>query len=161
MPDWNHTSEGATVTNQPALSPAEAADLLGAADAATERGDAVGRRARLGTALSVAIGCLVGAFLLAGVYVLPNTTWQGAAAVSGAYLVGIVASTTLYTVFRRVTPTGWLRRFHRGLTVTVGVFLVALALSFLVPERSLLLWIPLAVLAALPVTILGGRRVSR
>ena len=45
--------------------------------------------------------------------------------------------------------------------VTMGIFFVALALSFLVSERSPVLWIPLAVAAAIPVSVYGSQKVTR
>ncbi len=139
----------------------EAQELLAAAELGADRGDTLARRSRLGGILGIALGVLVGAFLLAGVYVLPVATPSVALIVSAAYVAGILAFVTVYNVGRRVVPAGWMRRFHRGLSITLVVFAIGLALSFLTPERSLLLWIPLAVAAALPVGILSSLRTAR
>jgi len=149
------------MTNSHDLSPGDAASLLNAADAAIDRGNTVSRRWRLGSVLSISLGVLVGVFLLASVYLLPTATGQGAIVISLAYALGIAIVTTVYNVFRRLTPIGWNDRYRRGLMITMGIFFVALALSFLVSERSPLLWIPLAVAAAIPVSVYGSQKVTR
>ena len=45
--------------------------------------------------------------------------------------------------------------------ITMGIFFVALALSFLVETRSPLLWVPLAVAAAIPVGVYGSMKAER
>ncbi len=143
------------------LTPASARELLGAAGAGREHGDALVRRAWIGPAVSVVIGLLMGAFLLAAVYLFPTATPLEAAVLSGGYALGIVAAVTAYNLGRRVTPAGWLRRYEKGLVISCGVFFVALALSFLVGERSPALWLPLAVVTALPIALAGTRRTAR
>ncbi|BDZ49503.1 hypothetical protein GCM10025867_17440 [Frondihabitans sucicola] len=143
------------------LTPDAARDLLTVADAARERGDDISRRALLGPAMSAFIGLLLGAFLLASIYLFPTATPLQGLLISGGYAVGILASVTAYNVGRRATPTGWLQRYQKGLALSCGVFAVALALSFLVEERSAALWVPLAVATALPIAILGSTRARR
>ena len=149
------------MTNSHDLSPGDAASLLNTADAAIDRGNTVSRRWWLGSVLSISLGVLVGVFLLASVYLLPTATGQGAIVISLAYAAGIAIVTTVYNVFRRLTPIGWNDRYRRGLMITMGIFFVALALSFLVSERSPVLWIPLAVAAAIPVSVYGSQKVTR
>lgn len=139
----------------------EAQQLLDAAERGAVQADAVTGRSRIGGITGIGIGVLVGAFLLAGVFVLPVATLPVALVVSGAYALGIVAFTTAYNAVRRVVPAGWVRRFHLGLVITMAVFAIGLALSFLTPERSLLLWIPLALACALPIAILATVRAAR
>lgn len=143
------------------LSPSDASALLETADDAIRRGDTVSDRWWLGSVLSIALGILVGVFLLASVYLLPTATGQQALVISLAYAAGIIIVTTVYNLFRRLTPTGWNRRYQRGLMITMGIFFVALALSFLIAERSALLWVPLAIAAAVPVSVYGSLKASR
>ena len=149
------------MTNSHDLSPGDAASLLNTADAAIDRGNTVSRRWWLGSVLSISLGVLVSVFLLASVYLFPMATGQEALIMSLSYAAGIIIVTTVYNVFRRLTPMGWNERYRRGLMVTMGIFFVALALSFLVSERSPLLWIPLAVAAAIPVSVYGSKKVTR
>lgn len=111
--------------------------------------------------LSIALGILVGAFLLAAIYLFPTATGLEAFLISVGYIVGIIVVTTVYNVFRRLTPIGWNDRYQRGLLITMGIFFVALALSFLTTERSALLWVPLAVAAVIPVSVYGSRKAAR
>jgi len=150
-----------TDTPTPPISASEATALLGTADDAIRRGSTISDRWWLGSVLSIALGVLVGVFLLASVYLLPTATGQEALIISLAYAAGIVIVTTVYNLFRRLTPVGWNDRYRRGLMITMGIFFVALALSFLVSERSPVLWVPLAVAAAIPVSVYGSRKVAR
>ncbi|WP_213816413.1 hypothetical protein [Glaciihabitans sp. dw_435] len=143
------------------ITPDAARALLATADTSGERGRSAGDRSRIGAVLSIALGALVSVFFLASVYVLPVATWQVALVVSAGYVVGIVAIVTIYNVFRRVSPTGWIDRYNRGLAVSLGIFFVGLALSLLITERSPVLWVPLALASGLPVAINGSRRASR
>jgi chromate transport protein ChrA len=148
------------VTKLP-ISSNDAATLLGAADDAFHRGVTVSDRWWLGSVLSIALGILVGAFLLAAIYLFPTATGLEAFLISVGYIVGIIVVTTVYNVFRRLTPIGWNDRYQRGLLITMGIFFVALALSFLTTERSALLWVPLAVAAVIPVSVYGSRKAAR
>jgi hypothetical protein len=135
--------------------------LIDVARTGTAAGDRVSSRSLLGAALSCGIAVLVAAMLLAGVYVLPVASGPVALAVSAAYLAGIVIAVTIYNVFRSVTPRGWVRRYSLGLMISMGVFFVALALLFLTDIRSPFLWVPLAVASALPLAVLGSKRVPQ
>jgi hypothetical protein len=132
--------------------------LIEVAHTGTAVGDAVSRRSRLGAVLSCGIAALVAAMLLAGVYVLPVASGPVALAVSTGYLAGILIAVTIYNVFRSVTPRGWIRRYSLGRMISMGVFFVALALSFLTDTRSPFLWVPLAIASALPLAVLGSKR---
>ncbi|MGD8193425.1 hypothetical protein ACEXQB_002890 [Herbiconiux sp. P18] len=143
------------------LTPHAARELIDVASTAGDRGDALAGRAWLAPAMSVFLGALMAAFLLAAIYLFPTATGLQAAAISGGYAVGILIVVTAYNLGRKVVTRGWLARYRRGVAYSSGVFFVALALSFLVEERSLLLWLPLAVITALPVAVLGTRRDAR
>jgi hypothetical protein len=143
------------------ISSSDAAALLGTADDAIRRGETASDRWWLGSVLSIALGIFVGAFFLAAIYLFPTATGLEAFFLSLGYTVGIVVVTTVYNVFRRLTPIGWNVRYRRGLMITMGIFFVALALSFLVETRSPLLWVPLAVAAAIPVGVYGSMKAER
>ncbi|WP_066039298.1 hypothetical protein [Herbiconiux solani] len=140
------------------LTPSDARALIAAAESGAAQGDAISARAWLAPALSIFLGALMGAFLLAGVYLLPVATAPEAALISAGYAAGILLVVGAYNLGRRVVTRGWVERYSKGVAISSGVFFVALALSFLVGERSLVLWVPLAIAVALPVAILGTRR---
>lgn len=141
------------------LTPDAARDLLEVAEGGAEWGDTIAGRAWLARSMSVFLGLLMGAFLLAAIYLFPDATALEAAA--GGYAAGILIAVGAYNLGRKVITRGWLERYRRGVMISCGVFFVALALSFLVAERSPVLWVPFAVATVLPVAVLGGRRVSR
>lgn len=143
------------------ISPELARELIATANEAEERGREISSRSWLAPVLSVFIGALMGAFLIASVYFLPDATAVEAAWISGAYVAGILLAVTAYNLGRKVVTRGWLDRYQKGIAASSAVFFVALALSFLVEERSLALWLPLAIAAALPVTILGAKQGAR
>jgi hypothetical protein len=147
----------ASTMNDHDLSPEAAGELLEIARRARARGSDLNRGAWLAPAVSLFIALLMGAFLLASVYLLPTATGPEALLISGGYTVGILVSVTAYNFGRRVTPTGWMKRYQRGLMYSFAVFAVSLALSFLVGERTPWLWVPLSIATALPLAVLGTR----
>lgn len=149
------------MTTHEQLTTDQAKLLLDTADAASATGESVGEKAWIGPALSIFLGVLVGLFLLAGVYVLPVASGPVALAVSVAYAVGVLLSVTIFNLYRRATPAGWIKRYQRGLFITMAVFFVALAMSFLIDERSPFLWVPLAIATALPLSIIGSTKATR
>jgi hypothetical protein len=143
------------------LTAATARELLDAADSGRHHGDALSSRSILGPALSVFIGLIMGGFLMAAVYVLPTATPLEALLVVVGYSLGIALSVVVYNLGRRITPIGWMDRYQKGLAISCGVFFTALALSFLIGERSLFLWIPLAIATVIPIAFLGTKRQAR
>jgi len=130
----------------------EAQRLLDAAATA----DAGGMRAasgsrRVETALSVAIGLLLGSFLIGVVYVFPTDNVALIIGVSAAYAVGIWASVFVYSIVRRASTPGWAKRYTTGVFISTAIFFVGVALTFVVPTGNPVLWVPLAVAAAVPV----------
>lgn len=140
------------------LTPAAAREILTVASNVSKQGDAIGKRAWLGPALSVFIGLLIGAFLMASIYLLPTATGLQAFLISAGYAAGIGISVIAYNLGRKVTLTGWVKRYQKGLSISCVVFFVSLAVSFLVAERTLWLWVPLAVATVLPISILGTKK---
>jgi len=132
--------------------------LLAVADSGHATGDRIAGRAWVAPTMSVFIGLLMGVFLLASIYVFPTATGLQAALISGGYLAGILVAVAAYNLGRRVTPSGWIDRYERGLAISCVVFFVSLALSFLIDERSALLWVPLAVATVLPISYYGTKR---
>jgi hypothetical protein len=143
------------------LSADAARELIAAAEGGRERGDALSKNTWLGPVLSVFIGLLMGAFLMASIYLLPVATPLEAAIISGSYLAGILLAVGVYNLGRKVTARGWIDRYQMGLAISCGIFFVAVALSFLISERSLLLWAPLSVATVLPIAIFGTKRPAR
>ena len=144
--------------NDTEITPETARELLTTAGSGQATGDRIATSAWVARAMSVFIGLLMGAFLLASIYLFPTASGLEAALISGGYLAGILVAVAAYNLGRRVTPTGWIDRYERGLAISCTVFFVSLALSFLVDERSALLWIPLTVATVLPVSYYGTKR---
>ena len=144
--------------NDSRLTTDTARELIAAADAGQEHGDQLARRSWLAPSMSVFIGLLMGAFLLASIYLFPTATGLQAALISGGYMAGILLAVATYNLGRRVVTIGWIDRYERGLTISCVVFFVSLAFSFLVDERSALLWVPLAISTVLPISYFGTKR---
>ena len=144
--------------NDSTLTPDTARDLLATAETGRGHGDSLAARSWLAPAMSVFIGLLMGAFLLASIYLFPTATGPEAALISGGYAAGILIAVFSYNFARRVVTSGWIDRYERGLAISCVVFFVSLALSFLIDERSALLWVPLAVATVLPISYLGTKR---
>jgi hypothetical protein len=140
------------------LTPDTARELLAIAGNASKQGDALSKGAWIGPALSVFIGLLMGAFLMASIYLLPTATGLQALLISAGYAAGIGISVTAYNLSRKVTPTGWVKQYQKGLSISCVVFFLSLALSFLIDERTPWLWVPLAIATVLPISILGSQR---
>jgi hypothetical protein len=143
------------------LTPTTAQQLLDTAYTAEKKTDSVIQRAWISSAASIFIGLLMGAFLLASVYALPNGSGLQALLISAGYVAGIIIATTTYNLGRTLTRIGWVQQYQKGLAISCGVFFVALAASFITDQRSLWLWMPLAVITVLPVSYFGAKKVVR
>jgi hypothetical protein len=141
------------------LSHDEAKALLTAETEGRQHGDTLVGTSIIGPAASVLIGLLMSAFLLAALYLFPTATMGEFLLIVGGYCAGIGVAVTAYNLGRRSTPRGWLQRYQKGLAISCAVFAGVLALSFLVSERTPFLWVPLAIAIALPISILGTKRV--
>jgi len=139
-------------------SAAEARELLEAATV----GDASGTRiakdgSRAIAGVSIAIALLVAYFLLAVVYIFPGDNVPLIIASIALYTVGIVASVTVYNLLRRSTSYGATTRYMVGLSLTMGLFAIGVALTFLVDVATPLFWGPFAVVVAVPLIVTGLR----
>ena len=141
---------------------AEARELLNAATAGDASGGRIahgGSRAIAG--VSIAIAVFVALFLLAIVYIFPTNNVPLIIASSAGYLVGIIASVTVYNSLRRSTSYGATTRYMVGLSLTMGLFAVGVALTFLVDVATPLFWVPFAVVVAIPLIVTGLRGARR
>lgn len=141
---------------------AQARELL---DAATV-GDSSGARIATGgsraiAGVSIAIALLVAYFLLAVVYIFPSDNVPLIITSIGLYTVGIIASVTVYNLMRRTTSYGATSRYMVGLSLTMGLFAVGVALTFLVDVATPLFWVPFAVVVAIPLIVTGLRGARR
>jgi hypothetical protein len=162
MRQWNHDQKAKVVPMaEYDVAPDTARELLIAAEAGREHGDTIAGRSWLGPVLSVFIGVLMGGFLLASVYLAPTATAGVWLLVVAGYVAGILISVFAYNVKRKVTSIGWLKRYQKGLAISCGVFFVALSVSFLVAERSPILWVPLAIATVIPIAVFGMKRPAR
>jgi len=145
-----------TMANEPTA--AQARELLDAAKIGDSSGTRIaegGSRAIAG--VSIAIAILVAYFLLAVVYIFPTDNLPLILASIALYTVGIIASVTVYNLIRRSTSYGATTRYMIGLSLTMGLFAVGVALTFLVDVATPLFWIPFAVVVAIPLTVTGLR----
>ena len=137
-------------------SPLNPRELLDAATAADSSGAAIARRgSRAIATMSTAIAVLVALFLLAVVYIFPTDNLPLIVASVVAYGIGILASVMIYNRLRVSSGPGATHRYMVGLALTMGLFFVGVALTFLIDLTTPLLWVPFAVVVAVPLIVTG------
>lgn len=110
---------------------------------------------------SIATGTLVGAFLLAAVYIYPEGSTRVNIATTVAFVALVVASAAVFLKVRTTIPKGWGARFAAGLGGTMAFYSSALVFALASEVTSPAIWIPVAVAVALPVAILGSIAAKR
>ena len=141
---------------------ATARELLDAAGAGDQSGNRIsesGRRTNI--IFSTVLGLCIGLFLLGIVYVFPTGEIVPIILISLGYAVGITVSVTVYNKLRRSASLGWQRRYVVGLSLSMSLFCVGLALTFLVTITTPLFWVPFAIVVAVPLVVsaaIGNRR---
>jgi hypothetical protein len=137
-------------------SPLNPRELLDAATAADNSGAAIARRGSKAIAtMSIAIAVLVALFLLAVVYIFPTDNLPLIIASVVLYGIGIFTSVMTYNRLRVSTGPGATHRYMVGLALTMSLFAIGVALTFVVDLATPLFWVPFAVLVAVPLTVTG------
>jgi hypothetical protein len=140
----------------------DAQRLLDAASHAESSGAAIARRSGRGIGImSIAIGVLVAYFLIAVVYIFPT---ENLALIIGSvviYTIGICASVFTYNHLRVASGTGATNRYMVGLSFTMGLFCIGVALSFIIDVTTPLLWAPFSLAVAAPLIATGIREARR
>ena len=133
-----------------------ARELLDAANAADSSGARLARRGSAAIAtMSISIAVLVALFLLSVVYIFPTGNIPLITASVSLYAIGIFASVTVYNRLRVSTGPGATHRYIVGLAWTMSLFFVGVALTFLIDLTTPLLWIPFAIVVAVPLSVTG------
>ena len=139
-----------------------ARELLEAASAADESGAVVAREGSKAIAVvEISIGVLVALFLLAAVYIFPSDNIVAIVLSIFGYTIGILVTVFAYNRFRVAAGYGATRRYLVALSLSMGIFAVGVASTFLVKITTPVLWIPVAILVAAPLVIAGIREARR
>jgi len=133
-----------------------ARELLEAATAASDSADDVSRKgSRSIAAVEISIGVLVALFLLAAVYIFPSDNIVAIILSIVGYTVGIVVTVFAYNRFRVAAGYGATRRYMIGLSLSMGLFALGVASTFLVTITTPLVWAPFAIIVAAPLVVTG------
>ena len=134
----------------------QARELLEAAAAADQSGAAVARQgSRAIAAVEISIGVLVALFLLAAVYIFPSDNIVAVILSIVGYTVGIIVTVFVYNRFRVAAGYGATRRYMIGLSLSMGLFALGVASTFLVTITTPLVWAPFAIIVAAPLVDTG------
>jgi len=141
---------------------ATARELLDAAGTGDQSGSRIsesGRRTNV--VFSTVLGLVIALFLLGVVYVYPTDDLVPIILVTVGYAIGILASVLIFNRVRRSASLGWQRRYVTGLSISMSLFFIGVALTFLVTITTPLFWVPFAVLVTVPLivsAVIGNRR---
>ena len=105
---------------------------------------------------SIATGILLGAFLLAAVYIYPGGSVRVNVATTVAFVALVGAAAAVFLKVRTAIPAGWGNRFAAGLGGTMAFYSSALVFALASGQTSSLVWVPVAIAVALPVAVLGS-----
>jgi hypothetical protein len=131
-------------------------DQLQAAEAGGGGGARLSRSAAtFGGRHALIMGTLVALYLLVVVYVYPQrSTWLNAVAMV-AFVACMVGTVRRYERRRRASSLGWSKRYSAAFAFSVGLFGAGIALLDTTDDRAWWLWVPYAVLTALPLATAG------
>ena len=137
-------------------------EQVGAAERGRDGGARISRSAdRFGVRFANVMAVLLAAYLLVVVYVYPrNIAWLDAA-VTAAFVVAVVSACLWHGRQRRASSRGWARRYSIGFALSAGLFGLGIALVDITDSSALWLWLPYAVLTALPLVVAGLLRGAR
>ena len=146
--------------------PAEFHDTLREQLSAVERGGGGGARIsrsadRFGRGFAAVVAALIAGYLLVIVYVYPlDIVWLDVL-VTAAFVVSIVTASLSYGRRRSASSRGWARRYSVGFALSAGLFGLGIALADAMDSRALWLWLPYAIITALPLLTVGLLRGAR
>ena len=107
------------------------------------------------------MAALIAGYLLVIVYVYPlNIVWLDVL-VTAAFVVSIVAASLSYGRRRSASSRGWAKRYSLGFALSVGLFGLGIGLADVTDSRALWLWLPYALVTALPLLAVGLLRGAR
>ena len=116
---------------------------------------------RFGGRFASVMAVLLAAYLLVVVYVYSmNIAWLDVA-VTAAIVVAVVGACLWHRRQRRASSRGWARRYSIGFALSAGLFGLGIALVDITDSRALWLWLPYALLTALPLVTAGILRGAR
>lgn len=112
---------------------------------------------------SIGTGALLGGFLLGAVYIFPAGSTMMNIATVAAFTAVFIALAAVYRTLRPTVSKAWTSRFAAGLGITMAFYGAALAFGLAVASEltSPLLWVPIAIVVALPVAVLGSVGIKR
>jgi hypothetical protein len=101
------------------------------------------------------MGILVALYLLVVVYVYPQRdAWLNTVA-TVAFVACIVGTVRWHERQRRASSRGWSKRYSVAFALTLGLYGAGIALLGMTDIRGWWLWLPYAVLTALPLATAG------
>jgi phosphatidylglycerophosphate synthase len=131
-------------------------DQLQAAESGGGGGERLSRSAALfGRRYALLMGTLVALYLLVVVYVYPQrNAWLNVVA-TVAFVACMVGTVRWHERRRRASSRGWTKRYSIAFALTLGLYGVGVALLGTTDNRAWWLWLPYAVLTALPLATAG------
>jgi hypothetical protein len=137
-------------------------DQLQAAESGGGGGARLSRSAALfGRRYALLMGTLVALYFLVVVYVYPQrNVWLNVIA-TAAFVASMVGTVRWHERRRRASSLGWSKRYSAAFACTVGLYGVGIALLATTDDRAWWLWLPYAVLTALPLATAGLRHGAR
>jgi hypothetical protein len=137
-------------------------DQLQAAEAGGGGGERLSRSAaRFGGRHALIMGILVALYLLVVVYVYPQRdAWLNTVA-TVAFVASIVGTVRWHERQRRASSLGWSKRYSVAFALSLGLYGAGIALLGMTDIRDWWLWLPYAVLTALPLATAGLWRGAR
>lgn len=152
MTDSAHA--GSPKSTSIAASAEEAAALLAAAASGIEAGTAVSRSTRnTERGFAIVLGACISLFLLSVVYLYPLAIPLLTIAVTIVYAAGIVAAILAFTRLHRANSVGWSTRYIVGFIGTMALYVGGVVLFSATQITAPALWVPYAIVTALPVII--------
>jgi phosphatidylglycerophosphate synthase len=137
-------------------------EQLQAAEAGGHGGARLSRSAaRFGGRYALMVGALVALYLLVVVYVYPqrNTWWDVVTTVS--FVACMVGTVRWHERRRQASSRGWSKRYAVTFALTLGLYGAGVALLGMTDNRAWWLWLPYAVVTALPLATAGLWRGAR
>jgi phosphatidylglycerophosphate synthase len=126
-------------------------EQLQAAEAGGGSGAGMSRQATaFGGRLALLVGILVALYMLTVVYIYPQHNPWLTTASTLAFVVGIVGTVRWHEARRRASSPGWSKRYSLAFAISAGLFGLGVALLDMTDIRAWWLWVPYALLTALP-----------
>jgi hypothetical protein len=131
---------------------------LQAAEAGGGSGAGMSREAaQAGGRFALLVGLLVALYLLTVVYIYPQENPWLTTATTVAFIAGMVGTVRWHESRRRASSLGWSKRYSVAFAISAGLFGAGIALLDMTDLRAWWLWVPYAVLTALPLAAIRFR----